>query len=304
MVAEAARVRQRARRSWDVGPTSPSQERFYRELMGWDRLPSAPEIARRMLVALNREDASVQPLANLILRDQSLAARLLRVANSAFFAVRTQITSIPQAITLLGFARVREVALSLSVWDALDAKSSAARRHRRQMWVHSAMVAAAARLVAERTGGDAATAFTAGLLHDVGKLVLGLRLGDSYWSLLEEAAAHGQDAATVEADALGCTHASVGGWFLQIWQLPPAIIDPVALHHEPLIPEFGFDVTAAVAVANRLVDATAASGRHAARDTMAEVEGFAPGLLRAAEWRDVYAALAREQHEVASLFAA
>ena len=74
--------------------------------MAVDKLPSAPEIARRTLATVNRDNASLNDLATLIARDQALAARLLRIANGAFYAVRGRVTSIPQAVTMLGFARV------------------------------------------------------------------------------------------------------------------------------------------------------------------------------------------------------
>ena len=107
--------------------------------------------------------------------------------------------------------------------------------------------------------------------------------------------------------AVACAYvpmvATVGGWFLQIWQLPPELVDPVALHHEPLAPEFGFDVAAAVAVADRLVDATNARTGVVHGDVLAEVRGFAPGLLHGEEWRALYGELVREQRSVANLFA-
>ena len=290
------------RQGWDAPERSAAQERFYRELMAAEQLPSAPQIAQRMLVAVNREDSSTSELAALIARDQSLTARLLRLANSAFFAIRTRVTSVGQAVTLLGFVRVRDIALGLSVWGALDAKDPAGRRYRRRMWIHSATVAATAKALCERTAGDAATAFTAGLLHDVGKLVLGMRLGQSYWALLDEAVERGESAATVETEAFGCHHATVGGWLLQIWQLPPAIVDPVALHHEPLVPDFGLDVTAAVAVADRLVEATDAQSGVTRAEVLSEVKHFAPGLLGTPEWQEMYATLLREQRAVETIF--
>jgi HD-like signal output (HDOD) protein len=291
------------RREWDAPERSAAQERFYRGLMSAQQLPSAPEVAQQMLVTVNRENATVDQLAKLIARDQSLAARLLRLANSAFFAIRTRVTSIPQAVTLLGFARVRNLVLGLSIWTAFDAQDPAGRRYRARMWVHTAMVAATARMLVERTGGDGGTAFAAGLLHDVGKLVLGLRLGASYWSLLDEAAARGVDAAAVETEAFGCHHATVGGWLLQLWQLPPALVDPVALHHDPLTAEFGLDVPAAVAAADRLVNATDPESGLARDEVLAEVRAFLPGLVGTEHWREMYTGLAREQQAVANMFA-
>lgn len=267
-----------------------------------DQLPSPPEIAQRMLVAVNRDDVDVRQLAALIARDQSLTARLLRLANSAFFSIRTKVTSIPQATTLLGFARVRDLVIGLSVWTALEGKSAAGRRHRRTMWMHTAMVAATAKTLAEQTGDDGAEAFAGGLLHDVGKLVLGLRLGDSYWALLEEAQESGRPAEEVETESFGCQHATVGGWLLQLWRLPPALVDGVALHHEPLMPDFGVDLPAAVAVADRLVNSTDAASGVARDEVLDEVRTFAPGLLSAETWREMYAGLAREQQAIAGIF--
>src|SRR5437899_1766032 len=94
------------RRTWDAPQRSPAQERFYRQLMALDQLPSAPEVAQRMLTLLGGDDSGVQEVTDLILRDPSLTARLLRLANSALFAIRTRVTSIPQAVTMLGYARV------------------------------------------------------------------------------------------------------------------------------------------------------------------------------------------------------
>lgn len=295
-----AEVRQRG--AWDAPVRPPAQERFYRELMATDRLPSAPEIAQRMLVAVNREDSRIDDLAKLIARDQSLAARLLRLANSAFFAIRGGVRSIPQAVTLMGLVRVRDLVLGLSVWGALNDNDPRGRQHRRGMWVHTATVAAAAKLLAERTGGDGASAFAAGLLHDVGKLVLGLRLGKTYWALLDEAAERGVGAAALEEEAFGCQHATVGGWLLQLWQLPPALIDAVAYHHEPLAPEFGLDLPAAVGVANRLIDATDPQSGVARGEILDEIRSFAPGLLDSEIWREMYADLTREQRAMATIF--
>src|SRR5262249_52273980 len=160
------------------------------------------------------------------------------------------------------------------------------------------MVAATAKMLVERTGGDSATAFAAGLLHDVGKLVLGLRLGASYWALLDEAAAQSREASSVELEAFGCHHATVGGWLLQLWQLPPALVDPVALHHDPLCSEFGLDVPASVAVADRLVNATDAKSGVVRDDVLAEVRAFCPGLPGTDDWRELYSGIAREHQQV------
>jgi len=288
------------RRSWDGPPRTPALERFYRELMAVDKLPSAPEIARKTLATVNRDTASLNDLATLIARDQALAARLLRIANAAFFAVRGRVTSIAQAVTLLGFSRVRDLVLGLSVWGALEGNGANARRFRTRLWMHSAMVASAARMLAERTQVDEADAFTAGLLHDIGKLVLGLRLGDSYWDLLDDAISDG-GAAEVERTALHCDHATVGAWLLQLWSMPPVLVDAVALHADPLVLTHGFDTTTIVAVADRLLHATDANGT-AREETLEELGKEVPGLVEGDTWREIWAALLKEQKSLSAVF--
>jgi len=290
------------RRVWDTPERAPTLERFYRELMTLDQLPSAPEVAQKMLVMVNRDNVSAKDLSALIARDQSLTARLLRLANSAFFAIRSKVTSIPQAVTLLGFARVRDLVLGLSVWGALDSKSAAGRRHRKHMWVHTATVAAVAKMLAERNRRDGAEAFAAGLLHDVGKLVYGVRLGDSYWTMLDDAIENGEDTAAVEEAAFGCHHGIVGGWLMQLWQLPPALADAVALHHDPLDPAYGLDLPTLITVADKLVKATDPDSGVARGETLAELKAFAPDLLEPNQWKVLYAELAKEQQAIAGIF--
>jgi putative nucleotidyltransferase with HDIG domain len=248
---------------------------------------------------VNREDVDTRQLTGLIARDQALTARLLRLANSAFFAVRSKVTTVQQAVTLLGFGRVRDLVLGLSVWGALDAKSPAGRRWRTTLWTHSATVAAASKLLAERAGLDGGAAFTAGLLHDVGKLVLGLRLGDSYWGMLDEAEERGESSATVEREAFQCHHGMVAGWLLQIWQLPPVLVDAVAHHHDALVSDHGVDLPLLVAVADRLVTAT---GGAAGEEALAEARAVVPGLVGdGAGWREVYAGLVEERGAIGAL---
>ena len=105
-----------ARESWDNADRSPALDRFYRELMAVEKLPSAPEVAQQMIAAVNREDIDTPQRTGLIARVQALTARLVRLANSAFLAARSKAATVQQAVTMLGFARVRDPVLGLSVW--------------------------------------------------------------------------------------------------------------------------------------------------------------------------------------------
>jgi HD-like signal output (HDOD) protein len=169
------------------------------------------------------------------------------------------------------------------------------------MWSHTSLVAAAAKLLAERVHVDGSQAFTAGLLHDVGKLVLGMRLGDTYWALLDDAVEMG-GAAVAEQAAFGCTHGMVGGWLLQLWGMPASLVDPVALHNEPLEAEYGVDLSAIIAVADRLVHSTDASSGTAREEVLDELRAFAPGFVDGDVWKEIWAALWKEQQAISGLF--
>lgn len=269
--------------------------------MAVDKLPTAPEIAQKMLVLVNKDDVDFRALASMIEKDPSLAARLLRLANSALFAARSKVSSVNQAVMMLGAKRVRELVLGLSVWGALDPKSVNGKRYRKQLWTHAATVAGTARVLATWGGYDGSEAFSGGLLHDIGKLVLGLRLGDSYWAMLDEAREGGRTAADVETEAFACHHGLVGGWLMQLWRLPPGLVDAVALHHDPLDPQYGIDTAALIAIADKLVQATKSDGETSA-ELLEEIRTFAPGLLDESQWKEMHAEIMAEQASISGMF--
>lgn len=206
-------------------------DRFRRHLLDFQRLPAAPQIITKVIELTTSGDTSTKALAELVGRDPALSARLLSLANSSFVGASRTITSIPQAVILLGFAQVRDIALGVSVWGSLGEAQGITPARLRTLWLHSVTVGALARRFAERAGQDGATAFAAGLIHDVGKLVLGLRLGDSYWGMLEDADERKLSIAEVEAKTFGCHHGVVGGWLLSMWKLPSSLVEAVAEHH-------------------------------------------------------------------------
>jgi HD-like signal output (HDOD) protein len=255
-------------------------ERFREELLGMQQLPAAPEIVQRILALMGREEASCNELAALVNRDPSLAARLLGLANSPFFAPANAITTIPQAVMVLGFSHVRDIVVGLSLWESLEAKDANARKRREALWRHSVAVASTARQLAERAGSDGGLAFIVGLLHDLGELVLGLRLGEAYWAMLDDAEERKHDLVALEHHWLGCDHAEVGRWLLDSWSLPSALVVGVAHHHLPLRAHSRKGTVAAVSAvtaADRLLKTTDAEHGWAEwRRAVAEVEAFEP----------------------------
>ncbi len=222
---------------------------------------------------------------------------MLRLANSGFFGYARQVASLTRAVMLLGFATVKNLALGVKIWETLVLEHGLSLT---ELWEHSAVVAAAARQIAQRTRtADPEEVFTAGLLHDVGRVVLTLRFRQEYAS-----ASAGPNGELTEREraAFGVDHSQAGAWLAEAWQLPVAIAETVAQHHQPLAAAAPLTTPVIVNVANRLVRWTDfASGRI---DPHAEalLAGGAIAGLPFAAWAEIAAALQGQEDELHAFF--
>jgi putative nucleotidyltransferase with HDIG domain len=285
---------------WQGPPRTDATERLRRSLLE-KGLPAAPEVLPTLLDTLVG-DPDIRGVVRIVERDEGVAARVLSLANSPFFGARRQVTSLSQAVTLIGFTNLRDVAMGFCLWQRFSGSGAAFRLHRRRLWVHAATVAAAARYLAGLTKQDASLAFSAGLLHDIGKLVLGFRLEDRYWSVLEDAARHGQSVAAIEREVFTCDHATVGAWLLQKWQLPTALVDAVGLHHDELDGTLAVDLPSIVATANKLVNATDPRSGTVEDAVLEQICTSIPGLAGMRQWQDAYAEIGNGASTVANVF--
>jgi putative nucleotidyltransferase with HDIG domain len=217
------------------------------EVIARKNVPTIPIVVARILQLLEDEHTSGKKLVDVIEHDQALTGKLLRLANSAFFGQSRSVATIPRAVVLLGFSTVRLLALGVKVWDSLGSGVTRERSH--DLWTHAVTVAASVKLLASRLrAGDPDEAFTSGLLHDIGRLVLAMRFKQDYWRLV--GVAEDCDVHAIEAANFGVDHAEVGAWILEAWSLPPAIVEAVRQHHD-MTPRAG--VPGLLAVADRLV---------------------------------------------------
>ncbi len=213
-----------------------------------DQLPPLPEVYRALQAELERPEVALRRVASVIERDPALVAKLLKIANSAFFAGPRKITSLNDAVTRLGVGVIQGLALA-TVFDREDRRVE--RAGLGHLHDHSLEVATLARTLAPSIG-DAA--FTAALLADTGKLVLGLGVPDDCAAVWERAAAEGRPSHEAEREAWGVDHPAVGAYLLALWGLPEEIVDAVARHHEPIGTGAWSPVGAAVRLATAIVD--------------------------------------------------
>jgi putative nucleotidyltransferase with HDIG domain len=197
-------------------------------------LPTLPTIAARLLELVDNPRTTAAQIGSLISEDQVLAARLLKMCNSAYYGLDREITSIREAIVLLGFDNVRELSLGVSVINAFGNGKHNHLLDMNSFWDHSAYVGVVARHLAKRFHPELASeAFTAGLLHDIGKVILIQYLGDSFAEILAEARQNERELFSVEREMMGVDHGEVGAWLGKKWKLPPKLLSVMQFHHAP-----------------------------------------------------------------------
>jgi putative nucleotidyltransferase with HDIG domain len=205
------------------------------EIVGsFENLPVLSEIVRRAMEVLDDPDCSIRQLADIVGKDQSISARMIKIANSAFYGHPRQIKSIPDSIVLLGFKKIRSILITASAAKLMNAPIDGYMIGKGELWKHSFGVGFASGLIAKIAKTyDSDEALTAGVLHDIGKLVLGNFLKDSYDELLHLSKSQQINFTIAEKRLLGYNHAEVGAMMLEKWNFPQSVCDAVAYHHEP-----------------------------------------------------------------------
>ena len=213
-------------------------------------IPTLPTTVAQVLRIVDDPYCSAADLAALVGADPSLAARVLRLANSAYYGFPRAISAVQQAITLLGFATLRNVALSAGVFDLFRCGKGQS-LDLWQLWRHSVGAATAAKLVARRVRfTPLEKAFTAGLLHDIGKLLIARYLHGALDRITELRDAEGIAIGDAEQRVLGVAHPAFGAWLAARWAFPPSLVDAIAFHHHPLHAEENLPLAAITCVAD------------------------------------------------------
>lgn len=200
-------------------------------------LPSVPATLARLIQMTNAPESTAEDVAAVVMLDQSLSTKVLRIANSAYYARRMKAETVTEAVVTLGFGAVRNLAASASVVDALFPKQMFPGFGWQEMWIHSVTCAVGAEVIYSRmTGrggrGDEST-FVAGLLHDVGKLVLARALPHRFRQVVETCREHGCSMAQAEYSLLSTDHAKIGGELCDQWDFPGRLRAGIAHHHNP-----------------------------------------------------------------------
>jgi HD-like signal output (HDOD) protein/nitrogen-specific signal transduction histidine kinase len=196
-------------------------------------LPTLPHILVKLIRACDREKTTLREISGIVEKDPSLSGKILRLVNSAYYRLPKKITSMEQAVGFLGTSTIKNIAVSASVLRAFDRTDGNATLNLKLFWWHSLRCAVTARLIARRLKYNSPEeAFLAGLLHDIGRLVLWVNFKKEYGELLNKYSDR-PDLLLAGEVRLGVTHCEIGAWLLQRWNLQSFLSDAVLYHHEP-----------------------------------------------------------------------
>jgi len=218
-------------------------------------LPPLPAVIVRVMQTVNDPATSASDLNRLISADQALASKVLRLVNSSYYGFPRKISTVTNAVVILGFNTVRNLTTSLGVFNAFDSLGQKTALNREQFWAHSLGTAVAASALARRKGiGSKAIeeVFIGGLMHDIGKLFLDQYFPDQYAIAMKLAAAAKISIWESEKTALGVGHALVGKRIAEKWNLPASLTSMITLHHQPAFAKEHFEMTATIQAADHV----------------------------------------------------
>ncbi len=197
-------------------------------------VPPFPAVAHRVLNLVNQDDVSIHQLGELVKMDASFAAELLRFANSALFGTRRAVRSLPQAIVVVGLDRVKTMATFVAINRMV--RSTVRMEALRKVWIHSLVTA----LIAEEAGRamrlEGESAYTTGLLHNLGTLGMMSAYPDEYSRMLEVSNDFGFDLLETERDLFEIDHCAAGAYLAQDWDFPDELAAAIATHHDEPVP--------------------------------------------------------------------
>ncbi len=216
-------------------------------------LPSPPKVYVQLLEAVNDPGVSFDAISRIMSRDVALSAKVLQLANSAFFGLEREVANVREAITAFGLDVTKQLVVSTEILRQFRALKPNPHFSIEEFERHSRLTADIAVQLPGQADGN--TRAMAALLHDTGKLVLASQLPDAFAEACKIAAEEAIPSYQAEERVFGTNHAEVGASLLNLWGLPQAMVDPIAKHHRPQVPvprSKGLDLLAVVHIANAL----------------------------------------------------
>ncbi|MCX7816627.1 MAG: HDOD domain-containing protein [Syntrophales bacterium] len=203
-------------------------------LLSIKKLPPYPAVANKVAIMLSDEDFSVHEVVELVKYDQAIAANILKISNSAYFGTHQKITSLKDAIIFLGQKNLLRAIQTASAASIYSKSKGGYGVKAKDLWKHAVAVAIASQVISRRIQGkEDESLYTAALLHDVGKLVIGQYIQDAAAKIFDYIKKNKCSFLTAEEDVIGINHAEVGARIAIYWNFHPDLHDAIAYHHRP-----------------------------------------------------------------------
>ncbi len=231
-----------------------SLEQIEKHLSSIDNLPTLPVIASQLLNMLGSVNVSLAEVSKLMIIDPSITTKVLRIANSAYYGLRKKVDTLRMALVVLGVNEISNIVVGVSLLKTFpdDATNNI---DRKKFWQHSAMTAHLARLLSHRlkifTHGEE---FTAGLIHDIGKLIMDQYFHEEYVQIYNAVQRNEGNCFVLEDSILGATHMQIGAWLADKWKIPFHLIESILFHHHPNFSTNNKELVAIIAIANDIAN--------------------------------------------------
>ncbi len=232
-------------------------EKAFNDMIGRMKgLPSLPETVISILNVLNNPESSAGELSEALKRDQSITSRVLKLVNSAFYGFPRKIDTLSKAVTILGYTSIQNIILATTLFHTFSEVSPGQALNRKKFWKHALGCGVFAQTISLELGmEDKDEVFLAGLLHDIGKIILDAFLHDEYIHVAKLAKDKNLLLVEAEKEALGATHADFGFWLAENWNLPYNLTAAIAHHHNPTVSKKYFTITSLVHIGDIVVRA-------------------------------------------------
>ncbi len=218
------------------------------------RVKPIPQVALKLIRMINSKDYDIVEITNTVTNDQVISARVISLCNSAIFGLPTRVDSVQRALVLLGEKQLLHIALLASVQPYFSEENNGYSLCKGGLFHHGLRTAMIASCLADQFGCvEVDTAYTAGLLHDIGKTALDQYIAQAYPLFYRDVQEKARDMLTMEKSILGTNHAAVGRRLAEMWSLPEALIDCIAHHHDPQQATVSPDLTSLVYLSDLIV---------------------------------------------------
>jgi len=213
-----------------------SPEEIKARIEALEEIPTLPHVMAEIIRVTEDRSSTAKDLAEVIATDQSLSASLLRMVNSAYYALRREITSVDECVVMLGYNTVKQVATAISVFNSVGVPKGGLEFNRQILWTHSLATATIANyfeLELRSSHSEVHGAYLAGLLHDIGKALFHQLYPDKMTEIMRKTTGEGIPFRAAENAILETTHCEIGAWAAKAWKFPEWLQNSILHHEEP-----------------------------------------------------------------------